>query len=205
MRAATDGPGNTMPTATSRRKRTRWASPSSGATTTPTASSGMWTGWDASVSTPTWTTALSTEVWKNEQGATVNTITYTYDENNQLLTAGDNNGTYTFTYDPLGRMATQQDPWGNTLTFGYDLEDHLATVDDSKGGHYIVTYVGDLVHAPDFHDGTSELSVVYGYDGNNQLTSINRYNDTARSQLVSQTVLVRDIRGDPSSITHKTG
>jgi YD repeat-containing protein len=50
----------------------------------------------------------------------VNTLNYTYDGNNNLLTAGDMNGTYTFTYDSLDRVKSQKDMHGVTLTFTYD-------------------------------------------------------------------------------------
>src|SRR5262249_47699789 len=44
-----------------------------------------------------------TEVWKDNTGATVNTLTFTYDANANQLSAGNSNGAYTMTYDALNR------------------------------------------------------------------------------------------------------
>src|SRR3979490_437131 len=74
------------------------------------------------------------EGWKDALNNTDNTITYTYNANNQVLTLGDNNGTYTYTYDNLGRVATRQDPWSITLTYTYDAADRTTQIDDTKSG-----------------------------------------------------------------------
>ena len=61
-------------------------------------------------------------------------MTFTYDGNGNQLTAADQNGTYTFTYDALNRVATQQDVWGQTLTYAYDGNGNRVSVSDSLGG-----------------------------------------------------------------------
>ena len=66
---------------------------------------------------------------------------YTYDQEGNLLTARNNQGTYSSTYDDSGRMLTQPDPFNLTLTFGYDQNSNLTSGPDSLGGQ--VTSVFD--------------------------------------------------------------
>jgi YD repeat-containing protein len=77
---------------------------------------------------------LTQVTWKSAGGATVNTLDYTYDAANNLLTAGDNAGTYTRSYDTLNRLTAQTDVFGLGLTFSYDAADRRTLVQDSKGG-----------------------------------------------------------------------
>ena len=54
-------------------------------------------------------------------GVTVlDTLQYTYDWAGRLLTAGNDQGNYAFSYDATGRVLTVQEPFGLTLTFTYD-------------------------------------------------------------------------------------
>src|SRR6266542_5932079 len=56
---------------------------------------------------------LQQEDWRDTgAGGIVWTRDWTYNENGQVLTAADDNGTYTITYDELGRVATVEDIWG---------------------------------------------------------------------------------------------
>jgi YD repeat-containing protein len=80
------------------------------------------------------------EVWKDAGGATVNTLTFTYDADNNQLTAADQNGTYTFTFDALDRVGTQRGPFGLTLTYGYDAVSNRTSEADSLGGRTTSTY-----------------------------------------------------------------
>ena len=62
---------------------------------------------------------VTTVVWLSSVGGThVNTLTYSYYTNGELESAGDSGGTYTFTYDDFGNVATVQDGYnGLTLTY----------------------------------------------------------------------------------------
>jgi YD repeat-containing protein len=51
--------------------------------------------------------------------ADTDTFTYTYNADGEILTASDNSGGYTLTYDALDRLSSQTDLWGLTITFGY--------------------------------------------------------------------------------------
>jgi YD repeat-containing protein len=64
---------------------------------------------------------LLTETWIAADGVTVdNHLSYSYDENGNILTASSNAGTYTMTYDGDNRPLTRTDPNGITQTFTYD-------------------------------------------------------------------------------------
>src|SRR5262249_29344201 len=71
------------------------------------------------------------ETW-TVSGTTVNTLTYTYDAASELLTAADQNGAYTFSYDALGRTTATQEPFGLTLTASYDAANNRTLVQDSQ-------------------------------------------------------------------------
>ena len=148
----------------------------------------------------------NTEVWKSAGGTPVNTITYSYNENNQLLTANDANGTCTFTYDEHGRMRTQKDIWGLTLTFSYDAADRLTQVDDSLSGTRTYTYdTADRVTTITFSDGSAQLRGDFTYSNRNEVTDIKRYTDTAGTTLESESVLAYNDGGSVTTITHKNG
>src|SRR5258708_30116610 len=78
---------------------------------------------------------LLTETWYAANGTTVvNVKTFQYDTAGNLLSAGDNSGTYRYTYDGENRVSTQTDPNGVTLTLGYHCDGPLTSVADSLGG-----------------------------------------------------------------------
>ena len=59
---------------------------------------------------------LTSELWYSAAGTLVNQLAYNYDKAGNLLSAGNNYGTYTFTYDNANKLITQTDPFGLTLT-----------------------------------------------------------------------------------------
>ena len=69
-------------------------------------------------------------------GTTVlNTYTITYDGAGRVLTAADNAGTDTYTYDSDGRLTQLQEPFGVTLTFSHDSAGNRTLMTDSLGRH----------------------------------------------------------------------
>ncbi len=76
-------------------------------------------------------------------------VSYTYDENGNVLTVRDKNGTVTREYDALNRVTKYTDTFGNTVEYRYD----------SLGNLIALIY-------PD------ETSVVYAYDANNNLVKV---------------------------------
>jgi RHS repeat-associated protein len=148
---------------------------------------------------------LTTETWKDSNNNTVNTKNYTYNEDNQVLTAGDQNGTYTDTYDNLTRLATQQNPFGQTLTYTYDAADHPTGVADSAGGSVGSSYdAADRLTSRTFSgSGQPSLRMDLGYDNRNDLTSETRYADLNGTQLVGTSTDTYDDAGRLTGITHK--
>jgi YD repeat-containing protein len=65
------------------------------------------------------------EVWKSAAGATLNVVTYAYDANGNRTQAADYNGTLTYTYDALDRVASYTNVFGVVLTYTYDGNDHV--------------------------------------------------------------------------------
>src|SRR5262249_4720335 len=147
---------------------------------------------------------VHTEVWKDASNNIDNTIMLTYNENNQVLTATDNNGTYTSTYDDLGRVATRQDPWGITLTNTWDAADRLTQVTDTKGGTLTLDYDNaNRNTVRKFSDGTTNLRLDIVYNNRNDVTEVDRYSDLAGTTLVGKTLYTLDDAGRVTAITHK--
>ena len=74
------------------------------------------------------------ETWYNSGGTATDTLSFTYDGDSDLLTAGNSNGTYTFTYNPLNEVTKVVEPVGMTLTFAYDGAGNRTLVTDSQSG-----------------------------------------------------------------------
>jgi YD repeat-containing protein len=65
------------------------------------------------------------------------TITYSYDQDNNLISQIDHAGTTSFTYDALNRMTSKTLPGGTTISYTYDKVGNLTTSTDAGG---MVTY-----------------------------------------------------------------
>src|SRR5262249_53670008 len=87
---------------------------------------------------------LTGATWLTAGGATADTFTYTYDANNNQLTAANTAGAYTLTYDALDRVKTTQQPFGFGQTFSYDAAGNRTLVQDSLGA--TTTSVYDAVN-----------------------------------------------------------
>ena len=77
---------------------------------------------------------LTATTWLSAGSATVNLLTYTYDNNGNQLTASDYSGTYTNSYDAQNRLTAQTDPFGLTLTYSYDAASNITKRTDSASG-----------------------------------------------------------------------
>src|SRR5262249_53331396 len=147
------------------------------------------------------------EAWVASGGGTVNRVTYTYDAGNNLLTAADQRGTITKTYDDLGRVKTQTDVWGKLLTFTYDAGDRRTEVDDPFGG--ILTSVYDNANRLTSRKfgGTSQttLSIDLSYNNRNEITNVTRFSNLAGTTVVGTSVYTRDDAGRLTNLDHKNG
>ncbi len=129
---------------------------------------------------------LTGEVWYNADGATQNTLSFSYDAAGNLLTASNNAGTDSFSYNG-NELVSQTHTNGLTLTYGYDVDSNITSVTDSQGATEGWTYDGDEVSTQTYQDGTYQLSIRFSYDENGNLTSEKRYSDLAGTQLVGTT------------------
>src|SRR5262249_12651469 len=104
--------------------------------------------------------------------------TFTYDAAGDELTASDtaSGGGYTFGYDTLGRLTSQQG-YGQTLTESYDADDNRTSVGDSLNGG--TTYVYDALNRLTEEDfgGTNQtpLKITQVWTADDQLLTLNRY------------------------------
>jgi RHS repeat-associated protein len=134
-----------------------------------------------------------------------NTLTYTYDNANNLLTAKDQNGTITNTYDALGRMTSTQDVFGLTLTYSYDNADRRTLRQDSKNGVLTSVYdSGNRVTTMMFGGtGQTQARVDLTYSNRNELTGVTRYSDVGGGTLAGTTSYSYDDASRVTSITSK--
>jgi RHS repeat-associated protein len=140
--------------------------------------------------------------WKAAGGATTNTQTFTYDNAGNLLTAGDNAGTYTYTYDGQERKATETNPFGQVLTFSYDAGNRATQVADSLGG--TTTSVYDAANRLTTRElsgtGLTPISVQLTYTNRDQLGTLSRYSDVTGTTLVGTTSYTYDDAGRTTGI-----
>jgi RHS repeat-associated protein len=143
--------------------------------------------------------------WLSSTGATVNQLFYTYDANGNVLTAGDDNGTYVNTYDAQNRLATQTDPLGLTLAYAYDAAGRVIQREDSLGGvlNYYYDNANRLISEQFGGTGQTQARVDLSYDNRNELTLLTRYADVAASVLVGTTAYSYDAAGRVTAITNK--
>ena len=124
------------------------------------------------------------ERWLDSSGGTVQTITYTYDADNEMTAVSDPNATLTFTYDSGGRQLTAWTSGSGsgqpsvTLTYGYNQANQRTTLTDNLASVGRITYSYDsaqrLTTIDQSFGGAAGPRVVYGYDSGNRDTSIAR-------------------------------
>ncbi len=86
-----------------------------------------------------------------------NILTYAYDADGNLVSAGGNAGTYTMTYDG-NRLLTRTDTTVLTLTYGYDADGNVVSIADSQGGLTISCTMAAAV-SKTYQDSSSQLRV----------------------------------------------
>src|SRR5205823_274091 len=127
-------------------------------------------------------------------GSTVNTLTYSYDNNDNMLTAANNAGTYTMTYDALDRVTVTQEPFGLTLTATYDALGNRTQLQDSFGG--VLTSVYDSANRLTTREfgGASQtpLREDLTYTGRDQVATETRYSDLGAQNKVASTTFTYD-------------
>ena len=144
------------------------------------------------------------EVWLNAAGVQQNAVTYSYDNNGNVVSAGNDYGTYSLTLDAGGRLETQENPFGETLTFSYDNANNLTELQDSATGTQYYTYnAAELLSGGSYTGGldSAQLSFSIGYTANLQISTIDRYSNSNLTGLVGTTTETYDKAGDMTEIT----
>ena len=137
---------------------------------------------------------LTQETWV-ESATTVNTLTYDYDSDGDVTSAGDVNGTYTFSYDHLDRVTVQQGPFGLTLTYAYDADGNQTSVQDSQGGTTTSAYDADDRLTMREYSGTSQTTALrfdQTWTADGELATVSRYSNLAGTTLVGVTTYSYD-------------
>jgi len=139
---------------------------------------------------------LTQENWV-VSGSNVNTLTFSYDANGNLLTALNNAGAYTMAYDALNRVTQSQEPFGLTLTATYDAVGNRIQLQDSFGG--VLTSVYDSANRLTSRQfgGASQtpLRMDLTYTARNQLATQTRYSDLGGVNKVASNTLTYDTSG----------
>ena len=159
----------------------------------------------------------TSEVWKDSGGTTVNTIDYTYDAANQLLTAGDSYSDYTYSYDMLGRV-TSVDNSGTpdvpdvVLTSTYDDLGRRTQLAATVNGavDFVNDYQFDALsrmtqveqHGETGGAAVAEKRVDFTYNDLGQFDTISRYADLAGTQLVATSTYTYDDLSRLTGLTH---
>ena len=150
---------------------------------------------------------LLSQTWYNTSDVVVNTESFTYDRDGNTLTAADDNGTYTMTYDALNRLTSAQEPFGTTLTYTYDADGNRIETQDSLGG--VTTYLYDadneLVSEQFGGAGQTPLRIDLTYDADGEILTETRYSNLAGTQVVGTTSYTYDGDGEVTSIVDKDG
>jgi RHS repeat-associated protein len=146
------------------------------------------------------------EVWLSG-GTAVNTLTYSYDGDGNLLSAANNVGTYTYSYDDDNRLASVQNPFGQILTYTYDGDGNSRVILDSFGGTTTSVYDrGNRLVFRQFSDSSAALSWGQGYTPRGELALVQRFKDAAGTQVAGATSYTYDpVAGLVKTIYHYSG
>jgi len=111
---------------------------------------------------------------KTENHPETDTITYTYNADNNLYTKKWDNKIITYTYNASNQL-TKLDAYDEDVDYTYDSSGRVSKVDGSTGWYRdLFTYnsLGSVTRERQYTPGLGSLTMTYGYDGNNNLDSV---------------------------------
>ena len=128
---------------------------------------------------------VATTSYKNASGGDTSSLTYTYDDDGNVLSVADSTaGTTSFTYDTLNRQTKKTLPDTTSVTYFYDATNNLTELSD-VGGAILYTYNNlnqlSIIQEPDAAYGNGVGVIDKYYDANGRVTSIRYNNDVTQS------------------------
>ncbi len=150
---------------------------------------------------------LVNQTWYDAGGNVVNTEAYTYDADGNMLTAGNDVGTYTMTYDALNREISVVDPFGLTMDYTYDADGDEIETQDSLGGVTTYLYDADNELTSERFGGTGQvpLRIDLTYDADGELLTETRYSNLAGTQLVVESSYTNNADGEITNLVDVNG
>jgi RHS repeat-associated protein len=147
------------------------------------------------------------EVWKSNAGATLNIVTYAYDNSGNRTSAADYNGTVTYRLDALNRVQGYTNVFGQVLTYTYNGYDQVTLRTDSLGGTLTSVYdTADRLTSRQF-SGTGATGTVvrvdFGYSSRNEQTSITWFSALGGTGTVAYSAYAYDDAGRLTGITNR--
>src|SRR5262249_13781836 len=150
----------------------------------------------------------------------VNTISFNYNPGGQLLSEGDANSAYQFTYDTLSRLATTSNsgtPGVPTVVLinGYDPAGERTSLSATINGvadftnTYQIDPFGKATRIEQFGtaggNAVANKRVDLAFNSLGELTAANRYSDLGGTQLVMASNYGYDVLGRLTSLNHVHG
>ena len=147
------------------------------------------------------------ETWYNVGGTSVNTLTFTYDANNNLLTAANNTATSTMAYDALDRKTSVQDPFGTALTYSYDAVNNRTLVQDSLGATTTRVYnaLNRTTTLMFGGVGQTPLREDFTYTAPNQVASQTHYSNLAGTATIGYSTYGYNAVARLTALQHQNG
>ncbi len=154
--------------------------------------------------------AYSYDLLNRQTGATgysgSGLLTFTFDANNNLLTAQTATATITNTYDALDRLATTRDAFSTVLTNTYDAADNRTLVVDSFSGTSTRVYDAlNRVTTMLYSGQSANLREDFSYTARDQQSFLTRYSNLAATVTVGTTSMGYDAVGRLTNLQHKDG
>jgi RHS repeat-associated protein len=147
---------------------------------------------------------LVQQTWYNANGSVANVLNWNYDSDGNLLSASNNAGTYTMTYDG-NQLSSQTTANGVSLNYQYDATGNVTQITDSLGDSVTSKYDGGNLVQRGYSGPHGQLLLTMSYDAVGNLIGVNRYSNLAGTQLVGSSTYAYDGQGDVTQITHKDG
>lgn len=147
------------------------------------------------------------ETWYAANGTETDQLNFSYNTAGQMVSASNNEGTYTFSYNAQGQVSGVTEPFGVSLTFTYDSNGNRVEVQDSLGGTTQSSYNAANQLVSELFTETDQPTLLIGqsYNANGTAASQTYYSNAAGTDVVATTAYAYDNYGDLTSIVQTSG